>query len=727
MTESKKVSESAKQNIIESFEEQREVYSKIVNKKPLEAEDDDYRKIAFISNRLEASRAMTKSIIAGEDLSTLNLNAFQQFRSESLQGDSIDFMGVNFLDLASAASNSIARITDLNGTALGTGFMISPNLFITNNHVISTQAEAERILLEFDYQVDYLQKPLTSTRFRLSPNSFFLTNAENDLDFTIVAVGGKHDGSLELSHYGFLPLIESPDKHIKGMYVNCIQHPSGMHKQLVVRENRLLYRAENTLIYASDTLPGSSGSPIFNDTWEVIALHHWGEPYRDLIQNVSADFPKFGNEGIRISVICSFLRTVKFNEPAKNAMLQQALSPVSRYPSCIMIKEKGNDLINYNFNNEPMKRENLQTSFEGVVNNAMSFTVPLTISVQIGQQQLNPVEKAVENTSIANIEHSATSSEGLKPDSDYASRKGYDKGFLGIPVEMPALSAIQKEEAARNRWTNSQENPFELKYQHFSVVMNGRRRLPFFTAVNIDGASVVKIDRKTGVVTRGPESAEGREKWYDDDRVGDDQICEDTLYTSAPMSMFQRGHLVKRTDPSWASNEKALRGQADTFHFTNCAPQHFRFNPVKSRWAGIEDWITNTSDDDNIRVSVFSGPVFNDTDRLIGYLKIPQAFWKVVVWVKNGRLKATAVFADQSDLLESIGSESTGDLGQLPEHLPDEYHCSISYIEQITSLKFNLTAESDTYISTHEGAGPEGNQTKRKITEFNSLLLGEVL
>lgn len=172
--------------------------------------------------------------------------------------------------------------------------------------------------------------------------------------------------------------------------------------------------------------------------------------------------------------------------------------------------------------------------------------------------------------------------------------------------------------AATNLRAKGGDDPHDLKYQHFSIVMNGARRLPFSTAVNIDGASVVKINRKTGKVTSvevpDDEGAEAYEKWFDDPRVDANECSNQSLYDDPTLTQFQRGHLVKRTDPSWGTASRALRAHADTFHFTNCAPQHELFNPNKTRWAGVEDWITKESDDEDMRVTVFSGPVLRDND-----------------------------------------------------------------------------------------------------------------
>jgi V8-like Glu-specific endopeptidase len=51
--------------------------------------------------------------------------------------------------------------------------------------------------------------------------------------------------------------------------------------------------------YTTDTLPGSSGSPVFNDNWEVVALHHAGGPLKT---NDKVDI-RFINEAIAINYL----------------------------------------------------------------------------------------------------------------------------------------------------------------------------------------------------------------------------------------------------------------------------------------------------------------------------------------------------------------------------------------------------------------------------------------
>ena len=83
---------------------------------------------------------------------------------------------------------------------------------------------------------------------------------------------------IPLSDFGCLPLIENNRKGIEGEWLTVIQHPEGKRKQVCVRENQLMKRDDDVLWYTTDTQPGSSGSPVFNNDWYVVALHHAGVP-----------------------------------------------------------------------------------------------------------------------------------------------------------------------------------------------------------------------------------------------------------------------------------------------------------------------------------------------------------------------------------------------------------------------------------------------------------------
>ena len=71
----------------------------------------------------------------------------------------------------------------------------------------------------------------------------------------------------------FIPL---PNKNLyfaKGQYANIVGHPNGQPKMVSLRGNKITEVFENAIEYTSDTEPGSSGSPVFDNDWELIALH----------------------------------------------------------------------------------------------------------------------------------------------------------------------------------------------------------------------------------------------------------------------------------------------------------------------------------------------------------------------------------------------------------------------------------------------------------------------
>lgn len=534
------------------------VESAVERRRPLDAEDNEERKLNYIQKKVGCRRDVAASIANYENPETLPLTEEQKSRAESLQGNTVDFLPISFMPVGRAASRCVARVAFRNGSAQGTGFMVSPRLFLTNQHVVSSAAAARNFFLEFDNELDSAKRPLTMTRFEIDA-TFFLSDPENDLDFALMAVGARVNGPRQLADFGFLPLLDTPDKHIKGVFVNVIQHPSGRPKEVVVRENRIVERTANTLIYGSDTLPGSSGSPVLNDEWEVVALHHFGSPFRARVDNpaIAQDFA--GNEGIRISSIVQHLRAELASLSATNAaLLRQALNPTSRQPSLVLSFTGREDVVV-----PPPQPPQLPLQPAPVVgaDGTVSVTLPLVVAFRLGGAPGFgvPVAPQLEPPQPPDAAVDVTPDEGgleaMAPDPQYSNRRGYNRRFLGPVIEMPKLTAAQKKIAAKNLRAKAGDDPFELKYQHFSVVMNGARRLPFFTAVNIDGASVVTIGRKSGNVTvERPEGFEASEKWFDDDRIDDSQITNQALYDSAAFTgFFQRGHLVKRTDPMWGN------------------------------------------------------------------------------------------------------------------------------------------------------------------------------
>jgi endonuclease I/V8-like Glu-specific endopeptidase len=195
-----------------------------------------------------------------------------------------DLISVNYLDLGLTVSRTVGRVHIRTPTGqqqgYGTGFMVSPRLLLTNNHVLGSAREASSSWVEFNFQDDAEGRRSASVIFDLEAEAFYLT--DEHLDYTLIAVSeGARDASGELRQFGWNRLVEDQGKIIVGEHVNIIQHPNGEPKQLALRENQTVDLLDDFLHYQTDTAPGSSGSPVFNDQWEIVALHHSGVPRRD--------------------------------------------------------------------------------------------------------------------------------------------------------------------------------------------------------------------------------------------------------------------------------------------------------------------------------------------------------------------------------------------------------------------------------------------------------------
>jgi len=254
--------------------------------------------------------------------------------------DQDDSVWLSFLSRGLTAARSVGRVITrrANGNPerpVGSGVLIAPALLLTNNHVIETAEDAAGtgVELGYDYADDGSELPYDTYGFE--PDRCFWTDEE--LDFTVVAIAGI-DGTSPGEKYGVVPLIEPTGKALKAEALNVIHHPGGDRKRLSIRENRLMAADELWLRYTSDTRPGSSGAPVFNDQWEMVALHHGGLPMRDAegtalsgtgqpwTRDMGEEAKAYvANEGARVSRIVRRLREAQPGQQQAKELIDQAL------------------------------------------------------------------------------------------------------------------------------------------------------------------------------------------------------------------------------------------------------------------------------------------------------------------------------------------------------------------------------------------------------------------
>jgi endonuclease G, mitochondrial len=557
-----------------------------------------------------------------------------------------DFLGTRYFDGGVAAARAVGRILikDDRGRLVGygTGSMISPHLMLTNHHVLDNAQAAATSQVEFDYQDGLDGKLLEVTTFGFDPDRFFL--ADEALDFAIVAVRAEAD---ELAPFGFNRLIESNGKALLGESVTIVQHPRGEKKQVALRENKIVDGPERFVHYTADTEPGSSGSPVFNDQWEVIALHH---------ASVRApEHPEFGNvlnEGIRVSAV---LGTVKASQlpPAQRALADAILCPPT-----------------------PERKPSTPTP---VSDAPISIRIPLTLDVTL---------PAGASAALSVEQPSAPSIESIDP--DYSTRSGYDSAFLDIPLPLPVLT------------TDADLATEPLPYHHFSVVMQRKRKLALFTAVNIDGAKADQPRRDS-------------DKWILDPRIPVSEQTGEDVYRDNDLD---RGHLVRRLDPAWGP--KSAAAVDDTFHFTNCAPQHHEFNAGRTLWLGLEDYVLQNAVTSDLKVSVLSGPVLDNDDPQYRGVALPLQYWKIVAMVrKDGKPSVTGYLLSQEALLDEFRTERT------PGTLPASFSYGAYRTFQMPVRRIAALTGLDLvpYIAADPLARFETTGLPRELVQLENILL----
>jgi len=180
------------------------------------------------------------------------------------------------------------------GAARATGFVISAGgCVLTNRHVIPTaKFAADNLQAEFFYQDG--ERPET-VDFR--EDGFFLSHA---LDFTVIQLKNLPERPVTPVP---LPIQSLKELQLSANHkVNIIGHPKGKKKRVALQDNIVTTLRERAIDYTTDTEPGSSGSPVFNNKWELVALHQ----KRGKSQDAEGNYTH--NCGLRIDSIVAILR-----------------------------------------------------------------------------------------------------------------------------------------------------------------------------------------------------------------------------------------------------------------------------------------------------------------------------------------------------------------------------------------------------------------------------------
>lgn len=646
-----------------------------------------------------------------------------------------DFQPAAFLPDGAKARRAVARtILESPGESrTATGFLISPGLFLTNQHVVKNATEASLTQIVFDDELDERGEIRPTTAFALDPDTLFLTSDEMQLDYALIAVGARVRGSGTLADFGYCALSRTPDRHQLGINANIVQHPEGRRKIAVLRNNLIVARDENggRLFYETDTLEGSSGSPVFNDLWDVVALHHYGEASQDVVLPGGTK-TRDVNEGIRVSSIYDDLSEKVGSLGGRSRdLLQQALvlwksdAPIEKKltPRPRPAEEASDSAAasaafrqSAESTLHPFSTSNEASAMSSVMPEA-KIVLPLEITIRVGTPAGVSVPASAGNLERALAPAPRALAESKRIDRDYQNRNGFNPKFVpGLQIDLETIIDPVKKKIAGLLEPTKGRAPGELIYENFSVIMHKVHHIAILTATNIDGKTYIAIDRKTGEPAQQQPQAEG-DTWYKDTRINESLTLTNDFY-SEWSHIFDRGHLTRRNDPTWGAN--AARANVDTFHFTNCSPQHWKFNESIDFWQGLERYVLEqglweTGLDK--RLTVLQGPLYDAPQPLYADdIEIPNAFWKIVAWKGKGGLKAVALVVDQTDLL-SITRKGSIQPDETARAKVTQFRTTVADIASRSGLNLDALVPHDTAA----GNLPHVGEARRELTSFDQI------
>lgn len=675
------------------------------------------KKVKFIEDELEeyidknVPEAVKKGNITGDNDNLANrLQLIEDrapepasFAFERAIGKN-DSVYSNFVELIASTKQKVARVVIKEGPrtiGFATGFMVSSRLLLTNWHVFRKKEDVMQSEAQFNYEYDIYGRPKQPVSFRLRPDDFFYSLKA--LDYCLVAVEPVDvSGNAQLSAISYIFLDPTPgklgDEDVE--LLNIIHHPGGDYKQLSIRENQFKKIMPTTLWYKSDTAQGSSGSPVFNDQWQVVALHHMGVPsmsadgknFLDIDGNIipvvngEVDETKIhwiANEGIRISVILKDIFSRFPHSDYVNELKRRPFSPL----------ELPSGVVNWDKKNQP----DPIGGWAG--NNDVSIVFPASLLEASGQVTVsirNKGDDVAARTDKILSDIDTTIAEAKKADKEkdvvFSGCKGYDPGFMGVNIPLP-----KPQKSLMKNIAKMSNGKSELKYFKYSVLFNETMKMPALSAINVEGNPALRLD-----------NSKRTDDWLRDKRIDISKQLTDKFYAG---SGFDKGHMSRFEDANWDKTEEAaLRNGIYTCFYTNACPQVPGLNRGGGIWGKLEKAIlekgVKKEKGSEGRITVFNGPIFSSNKKKFRGEIVPMEFFKIIVWRNDdNQLKATAFKLSQEELVTGI--KFTEVAGMQYEAIDidtnahfKEYQCSIRSLTNATGINFKPLEKYDTFNKT---------------------------
>lgn len=177
-------------------------------------------------------------------------------------------------------ADAVCKISFTDREPTGTGVLIDPDLVLTNYHVLSRQPvdlailteRASSIQFEFGFVSEEMDVPVTPECFTVAetPQAIVACSPPTSLDYVLLRVESK----IAQSRYQPVAIKPTMTALKKQDSLNLLQHPAGNVMQISLSNSGVVQTNHSRVWYVNRTSGGSSGSPCFNDDWELVALHH---------------------------------------------------------------------------------------------------------------------------------------------------------------------------------------------------------------------------------------------------------------------------------------------------------------------------------------------------------------------------------------------------------------------------------------------------------------------
>jgi V8-like Glu-specific endopeptidase len=203
-------------------------------------------------------------------------------------------------------ARAVARVEASDGSPVGTGFLVRAAdvfksfdkkseelLLVTNSHVLSRTAP------------DALRAADAVVRFEALDNrrtfgvrEILFESPEQKLDVTIASLDSAVTG---VEPCPIAPRQEPTFDPNSARKLFVIGHPLGGQLSISIDDNLQVGWQKPRLHYTTPTEPGNSGSPVFDDSWRLLAVHHAGS---DRMQRLDGRPGLYkANEGIWIHAV----------------------------------------------------------------------------------------------------------------------------------------------------------------------------------------------------------------------------------------------------------------------------------------------------------------------------------------------------------------------------------------------------------------------------------------